>query len=87
MDDPTTWKRDETPKSFFSPLKDNFVIEYRDDDNKIIEYIIKPLEIMTYPTYLGNYLINKIVDAMINERKLGYISPEKRKELQKGIEV
>ena len=84
--DPTTWTKDETAKTFFSPLSKDLVIEYRNDDGTYQAYIIPMLSPSTYPTYLADHFIKHIVDAVINERGLGYITPEERAEIQKEVE-
>ena len=80
-------KRDETPIHFFNPLKENVEIEIYDDQNHINLYILPALEISTYPKYLADILRKHLIDAIINERKIGMISSEKRLEIAKETEV
>ena len=84
--DPTYQKPNVTLKSFYSPLKEDLTITYRDEQNNPVEYIIPSMEVSTYPTFLADNFIKHIIDAVINERELGYLTPEKRAELQKEVE-
>lgn len=80
-------KRDDTPKSFFNPLHHAFILTYRDEDNKEETLTIPPLKLVTYPTYLADLIIKHLVTEIINERGLGYLTDEKRKEIEKETEV
>lgn len=79
--------RDETPTHIFNPLKNDLVLQEFNDLNEKITYTIPVVEISTYPKYLADILRKHLVDAIINERNLGYISPEERAEIQKETEV
>lgn len=87
MSDPQTWTRNDTPKSFYNPLNDAQSFEYRHENNTLETYSIPPLKTSTYPTYLADFLINQLLNALINDRNLGYLTPEKRAELRKEIEI
>ncbi len=85
--DPTHWTKNTTPKSFFNPLNHNIEVDYRDEKNLVNKIIIPSLEISTHPTYLANVLIKHLIDTMINDRELGYMSPEELKKLEEEILV
>lgn len=84
---PQDWKRNEAPKSFYNPLKDDFVISYRDEANEPVKYTIPPQKISTYPTYLADYFIKHIVDAIINERELGFLTPDDRQKIEQEVNI
>lgn len=84
---PTEWKRDETPKNVFNPLNDDVSVRYRNDKNEEKSIIVPFFKSTTYPTYLADHIIKHLVDAIIIDRKLGYVTPEKRAEIQKEVEV
>jgi len=87
MSDPSLWTRNETSKSVFNPLTDDFIIEFRNDKNEIEIYTVPSMNMVTHPTYLADFLIKHLVDRIIEKRDLGYVSPEARAEIQKEIEV
>lgn len=76
--DPESWTPDETPKSFQNPMTRPFQIVRFDEDNRPVAYEIAPLAIVTYPTYIADFLINHLTNAVINDRNLGYLTPEER---------
>ena len=85
--DPTNQQRDNTPTHFFNPLKDTVKVGVRDDKNVEQMIEIPSMAISTHPKWLADVLVKHLVDAIINERKLGIISPEKWAELQEETEV
>lgn len=86
-DHPDTWVPDETPTYLFSPLKNNLTISLLDDSNKEITITVPSMEIVTVPKYREELVKRRIVDEIINERNVGYISPEQRLELEKEVYV
>lgn len=82
---PDNWQKDETPKSFYSPLDNDFTITVRDETNAKIKYVIPALKISTYPTYLADNFIKHIVDEVINKKDLGYVTPEDRKKIEQEV--
>lgn len=83
---PENWQRNLTPKTFINPLGSSVEIHHLDDENIPHTYSIPPFKPVTYPSYLADFLILHLVDAVINERKLGYLTPEKRAEIAAEIE-
>ncbi len=79
--------RDNTPKSVFNPLDEEFVDEIRDDDNKIKKYVVPSLEIVGFPTYLADRIINDLITAVMNARKINPQDQEKYLEIKAEIEV
>jgi len=79
--------RDDTPKSLFNPLKDNFVTEIRDDNNIPQTYTIPSMEIATFPAYLAERIEKDLITTIKNERKLTIITPDKENEIRKEIEL
>lgn len=78
-------KRNDTPVTLFNPLPVDFVDTYRDEDNKPIEYTIHSFESQIFPKYMADIFLKKMVEMIINDRKLGFVTPEDRKELEKDI--
>lgn len=87
MGDPTTWTRNDVEKSFFNPVSRELVLEYRNDRDETVTYTLLPLRIATYPTYLADFMIKRLIDFVIEDRKMGYVTPEGRAEIRKEIEV
>lgn len=85
--DPTTWKRDETPTHFSNPLKHTVTVELFNDENQKVAHEIPSIEIVTYPKWLADVLKKHLIDAIIDDRDMGYTTPEERAELMKEIEV
>lgn len=84
----TKWiKRDDTPKSIFNPMRIDFITSIRDDDNKPKDYIILSMESKTYPAYITNIIIKKLIRAIQDERSVNYLDKEKEDEIRKEIEV
>ena len=80
-------RRDETPISLFNPLKEDFIIEEKDDNNKPVKYTIPSLEIATFPAYQANIIKKHLIDALVNDRGIKYATPEQRAELEKEVLV
>lgn len=80
-------KRDDTLKSFFNPCSKSVFVYYKDDNNVAETIELMPLKMATYPAYKANVLIKHIADAVINERNLKYVTPDKRDEIIKEIVV
>ena len=79
--------RNDTPKSIFNPLKTDLDISYRDDNNTIRQYKVRSMEISTFPTYLADHIIKKLITAVQNERSINPIDDKKVEEIRKEIEV
>lgn len=86
MADSQDIKRNDSPKTFFNPLHKKLELEYRDDNNEIENITLAPLSALTYPTFKADFLIKHIIDALIDERELGYVTPGGRKLLQQEVE-
>lgn len=83
--DPKKWKRNEEPKTFINPLNKIFSFDRLNDQNTVESYIFTPIGIYTYPTFLADFFITKIVDEIISDRGLGYLTPEERSEIAKEV--
>lgn len=78
--------KDETPTHFYNPLTKNLEVALRNEQNQEVIKVVPAGEISTEPKWLADILIKHLVDAIINDRKLGIVSPEKRLEIQQEIE-
>lgn len=78
-------KQDNTPKSLFNPLKTDFVTSIRDENNKLQDYIVHSMEIETYPAYIANIIIKKLITAVKYSRD--GVTPEDEAKIRKEIEV
>lgn len=87
MDNPTTWKPNETPKSFFNPLTEVIDIEYFNDLNETIKSTIPSRQLMTLPTHLADLYIRRILDAVVNHRKIKHVDDNVKAELLKEIVI
>lgn len=85
--DPKDQKRDDTPTHLFNPLKDVVKIGIRNDENEQETVEIPSLEVSTYPKWLADVLKKHLVDAIMNSRGLGFLTPEDRKEIEDEVEV
>lgn len=85
--DPNTWQKDTTPTYLRNPLKHPLELEEFDDTNHKIKIIVPSLEISTFPKYRAEIVKKHLVDAIINDRKLGFVTPEKRAEIEQEVEV
>lgn len=79
-------QRDDTPTHLVSPLNE-ITILIRDDNNIQVPHVIPYLQIVTYPKWKADIIKRKIVDAIINERNLSFITTEQRELLNKEVEV
>lgn len=68
MDNPENWKRDETPKSLYNPLTEDFTVTYRDDNNTPIPYTIHAGEIETFPKYLADHIEKHLAQKLVFDR-------------------
>lgn len=83
--DPMTWQRNDTPKKVYNPLTKDLKMKYRDDSNAEHDLVIPFYTTVTLPTWLADVVIVQLVDFLINERDLGIMTPEKRKELEAEV--
>lgn len=84
--DPVNQQRDDTPTHLSSPLKELTVL-IRDENNVQVPHVLPYLQIMTYPKWKADIIKKKIIDGIINERNLKYVTPEERKKLEEEVEV
>jgi len=80
-------KRDETPKSIFNPMKIDLVCSIRDDNNVPQDYIVHSMEIETYPAYIANIIIKKLITAIKYARNVPPHSQEEEDKIKKEVEV
>ncbi len=85
--DPTLYKIDDTPKSFFNPLDKDIQVEYRHENNLVDLINIPSLKISTHPTYIANVLVKHLIDAIVNDRELGLQSPELLRKIEQEVLV
>ncbi len=79
--------RDEKPVSVFNPLKNDFVTSIRDDNNVPHDCIVHSMEIETYPAYIANIIIKKLITAVKYARSVNLQSQEEEDKIRKEIEV
>ncbi len=84
---PQKWQPNLIPKTIQNPLSIDFTCTARDDNNSIVTITIPALDAKSYPTYLADHIGKHLVDAIINERDMGYVTPEQRAELAKEVFV
>jgi hypothetical protein len=84
---PTDWKPNESPLSIHNPLTHDFTCSYRNEDNSTATLTIPAMDIVTLPTWLAEYAIKHLIDEMINERNLGFVTPQQRKKLESEVRV
>jgi len=80
-------KRNDAPKSVFNPLSRDFRAKYRNDDNTQVEYVIRSMEIETFPTYLADHMIKHLVEEVANDRDVSRLSEDKMRKIKEEIEV
>lgn len=86
-DNPESWLADQTPVSIYNPLTKEIKIERYNDANEAEIYTLLPLSAATYPAYIANYIKRHLVDIIVNERKIGLITPEKRSSIEEEISI
>jgi hypothetical protein len=79
--------RNDTPKSIFNPLREDFTVSYLDENNKPRDYTIRSMEIETFPTYLADHIIKHLITAVQDERSLNLTNTKLIEEIRKEIEV
>lgn len=84
---PENWKPNESPLSIHNPLTHDFIYSYRKEDNSPVTLTIPAMDIVTLPTWLAEYAIKHLVDEIINERNLGFITLEQRDKLEAEIRI
>ena len=81
-------EKDETPMSVFNPLTTDFVCEVREDNNRVRQYIIRSMEIETFPTYLAKNIIKRLITAVQNKRGINVITDtDSTERIRKEIEI
>lgn len=63
--------RDETPKSLFNPLLEDFKVQMADDENKLHFYTLHSQEIETFPAYIANHIEKQLAEKIYLERTGG----------------
>lgn len=84
---PQDWTPDQTPISLYNPLNHDITIERFNDENTIEKYTIPTMSAITFPAYIANFLKRHLVDEIINERRIGIVTPEKRREIEEEVLV
>jgi len=84
-DNPESWEPDETPKKIYNPLDKSFTSEYRNDKNEIETVTIPALDIISLPMWLALHTGKDLVDAIINDRSLGFLTPEERAKIEAEV--
>lgn len=85
--DPAQWKPDNTPKSFFNRLKHELVVELLDDNNKPMKIVVPSMTLVTYPTYIADRIISRLVDELMNEEYSGFQTADVREKVLAEILV
>ena len=80
-------KRNETPQSVFNPLHFDFKTTYRNDDNSLREYVVRSMEIETFPAYIANHVAKHLIDAVQNERHILGTDLKAIEEIRKEVVV
>ena len=81
-------ERDETPMSVFNPLTTDFVCEVREDSNQNKQYIIRSMEIETFPTYLAKKIVRRLITAVQNKRGINPITDiDSTERIRKEVEI
>ena len=83
-DNPQLWVKDETPKTFCNTTIQKIQVEYLDEKNQPQTYILEPQTTYEYPTYLADFLINKIYDVLTSGFT-SVVSPEQREIILKDV--
>ncbi len=87
MNDPKYWKKNVNPVSFKNPLEREISIDQFNPQNRIVTTVFAPLKTYTMPKYKADYFIKHITDAVINDRQMGYLTPEARIEVEKEVRI
>lgn len=75
-------------ESLFNPLDEDFTVTYDIYENKQPEtYVAKSKEISTFPTTIAQHIKKHLLSKLVEERELGYVTPELHQELLEEIEV
>lgn len=76
-----------TPKKICNVLERDFTFTYLNDNNDSESLTIPALDIVTLPSWLANLVAKHIADGVINDRELGYVTPEERAKIEEGVFV
>lgn len=68
--------KDETPKSLFNPLLEDFTVQMADDDNQPHTYVLHSKKIETFPTYIANHIEKKLAETIYLERTHSKVTKE-----------
>lgn len=83
----TNWiKRDDSPKSIFNPLTEEFIAEYRDDKNIPQTVRLLPMSVNTFPKWLADNIVRQLIVAVQNKRNISPGDMVKEQEIRKEIE-
>jgi len=58
----------QTPKSIFNPLSEDFVATRADDTNVSHTYCIQSFCVATFPTYLADHIAKKLAHEVVSTR-------------------
>lgn len=86
-DNPQEWTPDMTPVSIFNPLDDDVVVKYLNDKNQEQTVVLGSIQMSTHPKYLADLLTKRLVDAIINDRNLGFLTEEEKLEIVNETKV
>ena len=79
--------RDETLVSIFNPLEIDFKTLIRDDNNSQDEYTVPSLQIVSFPKYKADIIINKLLRVVQDKRRISYFDLEEEKKIREEIQV
>lgn len=81
-------QKDETPKSIFNPLLEDFIVTMADENNLPHIYTLHAQEIDTFPTYIANFIEKKLAEKIYVDRYGGRVTKESvMPDIIKEIEV
>lgn len=83
--DPANLTPDETPVDLLNPLSRDVTYELLDDNNKPQSFTLQSMTVSTHPKYRADILLKRLMDEVINDRKIGFPGPNDREKILQEI--
>jgi hypothetical protein len=73
-------------KAIYNPSSHDFIWEYKDENNSLVNVRIPAMEVMLFPFWLANLLANHLTDFIYNQRGQKTNPEADKAEIRKEIE-
>lgn len=74
------------PKAIFNPSRDDFSVEYLDDENIPHTYTIKSMQLRSFPTYIADHIVKHLSQKIMWDKGIKTNPEDELKAIRREIE-